>query len=82
MHLDWVPYLKLRGSWGRLGNERISSLYPYQASVGFGTALLTSGNEVISVPTAAQTTYAVHDITWETTETFDIGIDAHFLRIA
>ncbi len=80
MHLDWVPYLKLRGSWGRLGNERISSLYPYQASVGFGTALLTSGNEVISVPTAAQTTYAVHDITWETTETFDIGIDAHFFE--
>lgn len=80
LNMEWLSLLKFRGSWGKLGNERISSLYPYQASVNFGNALLYSGSDIVSVPTASQQTYAVRNITWETTETWDAGLDAHFLN--
>ena len=34
----------------------------------------------MSITTAAQGKYAVKDITWETTQSWDIGIDARFLN--
>ena len=74
-----ISFLKLRGSWGSLGNERIGN-YPYQATIAFSNALLYEGNNVISVQTAAQTQYAIQDISWETTESFDIGVDINFLN--
>lgn len=82
----WLSYLKLRGSWGMLGNERISDIlinkqnyYPWQAALNFGSALFYKDGAVTSLSTAAQQYYAVKDITWETTETWDIGLDASFL---
>jgi len=74
-----LSYLKLRGSWGRLGNERIGN-YPYQSTIGFGSALFYQGNNVVSQQTAAITKYAIRDISWETTESYDIGIDAVFFN--
>jgi hypothetical protein len=35
-----VDFLKLRGSVGRLGNERIGSEFPCQAAIGFGNSYL------------------------------------------
>ncbi|WP_279179720.1 TonB-dependent receptor [Parabacteroides johnsonii] len=77
-NISAVSFLKLRTSWGSLGNERIGN-YPYQATIDFGSSLFYQDDKVISKTTAAQRRYAIHDITWETTETFDIGIDANFL---
>ena len=71
--------LKLRGSYGPLGNERIGN-YPYQATIAFSNALFYMGNDIVSAQTAAQTKYAIPDITWETTHTYDFGIDANFLN--
>ena len=75
-----LSYLKLRGSFGTLGNERIGNYYPYQASVSFSDAVFvdSSGN-LVSGMTGAQVDYAVRDISWETTYTWDIGLDATFL---
>ena len=78
--MDWWTFLKLRGSWGRLGNERIGSYYPYQASIDFGTVLFPKGTGVISSTSAAQYVYAVRNISWETTESYDIGLDANFFN--
>ena len=72
-------YLKLRGSWGQLGNERIGN-YPYQSSISYYNALMYQGGAAVSQLTAAQVAYAIQDITWETTETSNLGIDASFLR--
>lgn len=72
----WLSYLKLRGSWGALGNERIGSYYPYQASINFSNALFVENGAVVSDLTAAQWDYAVRDISWETTTTWDVGLDA------
>lgn len=72
-------FLKLRGSYGILGNERIGN-YPYQSIINFADALLFNGSNVVSVQTAAQQAYAIQNITWEKTKTANIGIDANFLR--
>lgn len=72
-------HLKLRASWGQLGNERIGN-YPYQSSIGYSNALFYQGNSVVSSITAAQFAYAIHDITWEITETANFGLDAYFLN--
>ncbi|MGX5819780.1 TonB-dependent receptor [Chitinophaga lutea] len=78
---SWLSFLKLRASWGALGNERITdSYYPYQAILRFeNNSLFYQGNTVVSGQSAAQWQYAIRDITWETTESYDIGVDAHFM---
>ncbi|MDR1601627.1 MAG: TonB-dependent receptor [Tannerella sp.] len=73
-----LSFLKLRLSYGTLGNERIGN-YPYQATMAFENALFFQGGNVVSQQGAAQPRYAIKDITWETTESYDVGIDAYFL---
>ena len=76
---DWLSYLKLRGSWGILGNERISgNYYPYQAAINFSTALFYQNGGVLSSQSASQWAYAVQDLTWEKTASTDIGVDINF----
>ncbi len=72
-----MDFLKLRASWGTLGNERIGN-YPYQSTIDFSNALLYQGSQVVSLQTAAQRQLAIRDISWETTESLDFGIDAVF----
>ncbi|MBQ9819156.1 MAG: TonB-dependent receptor [Bacteroidales bacterium] len=75
----WLSFLKLRASWGMLGNERIGSNYfPYLALISFNDALFYKDGEVVSNKTAAQRGLAVEDITWETTTSLDFGLDATF----
>ncbi|MEG1648390.1 MAG: TonB-dependent receptor [Rikenellaceae bacterium] len=69
-----ISYLKLRASWGTLGNERIGD-YPYQATMAFGSALFYQGNDIVSKQTAAQVKYAINDISWEKTQSTNIGVD-------
>ena len=75
--LDWksLSFFKIRGSWGKLGNERIGN-YPYQSIMGFHDVLFFDGGKISSATSASQTDYNVNDITWETTTTWNIGIDA------
>ncbi len=75
--IEPLTFLKIRGSWGSLGNERIGN-YQYQSTIGFGSTLLYQGDEVVSAQTAAIAKYAIRDLTWETTETYDFGVDASF----
>lgn len=86
-----LSFLKFRVSWGTLGNERFSSSYssakkwlanyPYQAIMVFNNVLLVdSGGNVVSRIAAAQQEYNVVDKTWETTQSWNVGVDAVFLR--
>ena len=77
--IDFLSFLKLRASWGSLGNERIGD-YAYHAKISYANSLLFAGDDVISKLGAAQWTYVIRDITWETTESFDIGFDVNFLK--
>lgn len=78
-----IDYLKVRASIGALGNERISDAeFPYQAAINFGNSYMydKGSQSVTAVQNAAQYNYAFNDITWETTTTYDIGIDITLLN--
>lgn len=77
-----VNLLKLRGSIGQLGNERIGSEFPYQAKLTFGTGFIPNASTGVSdvVQTAYQMDYAFNTITWETTTTYGIGADIALLN--
>ncbi|WP_246163271.1 SusC/RagA family TonB-linked outer membrane protein [Sphingobacterium humi] len=73
--ISWLNFFKIRASYGTLGNERIGN-YPYQSLIQFSNgALFYNGNEVVSAQSAAQWQYAIRDITWEKTESYDMGLD-------
>ncbi|RDB07975.1 SusC/RagA family TonB-linked outer membrane protein [Runella aurantiaca] len=74
-----VSFLKLRASWGTLGNERIGN-YPSVGIMNFSNALFYQNNLVTAQQTAAQVQYAIQDISWEKTASTDLGLDAYFLK--
>lgn len=77
LQLSWLNNLKIRASWGQLGNQNIG-LYPYQALVSlvdnysFDNSTLTQG--------VAQTAYVNRDLKWETTTSTDVGIDVNLFN--
>ncbi len=83
-----INYLKLRGSIGQLGNERLVDKdgnpieFPYQAKLIFGTGFLPNSTTGLAdvVQTAYQMDYAFKTITWETTTTYGIGADFGLLN--
>lgn len=77
---DVLSFLKVRGSWGSLGNERIGN-YAYQSIMGFSNALFTDLDRgTVAKTTASQSAYNIRDITWETTETWNVGFDIELFR--
>ena len=73
---SFISQLKLRGSWGELGNQEIG-YYPFAQYIGLGNNYVWGDNKVSGV---AISSLANPDIKWETTATTDIGIDAAFLN--
>ena len=67
-----ISFLKLRGSWGTLGNQQIGGAYPYVQNFSTGNDYIVNGNIVGGV---AITDLANADLKWETTTVTDIGID-------
>lgn len=66
----WLNDLKIRASWGQLGNQNIGT-YPYQPTLDnrnyvFGTSV---------TPGYSASTLVDPSLTWETTRVLDIGID-------
>ncbi|HAZ04275.1 MAG TPA: hypothetical protein DD458_16510 [Prolixibacteraceae bacterium] len=73
-NISMISHLKLRASWGQLGDQRIGN-YPYQSTLSFNNPTLYVGNTVTSVQGASAYQYPIKDITWQTTETTGLGID-------
>ena len=76
-----VSFLKLRGSWGRNGNVNILSGYQYNASIVLGgyydfTDQYSGGS---ATETGKPSGVSNPDLTWETSEQWDLGLDARFL---
>ena len=64
---DWVDMLKLKASFGEIGNDNIGS-YRYTNQYN----IVVSAGNVAVTPTGPQ---GNKDITWETTHNFNIGVD-------
>ncbi|MGN6511012.1 MAG: SusC/RagA family TonB-linked outer membrane protein, partial [Chitinophaga sp.] len=65
-----VNDLKLRGSWGKLGNQNIGT-YPFASNLAMGA--YSMGGEVVSI--AALNDMGNEEITWETTTMTNFGVD-------
>ncbi|MDN5204359.1 TonB-dependent receptor [Fulvivirgaceae bacterium BMA10] len=73
---SFVQDLKLRASYGQLGNDRIGS-FRYVQRFGLGTGYVLNGGVPVTGITIAGA--PVENVTWETTETINLGLDASFL---
>ena len=68
---SWIDNLKLRASYGQLGNDRIDP-HQYIPTIALGQDYTFSGQPVGG---AAQTNLENPDITWETSTQANIGLD-------
>lgn len=75
--IDWLDNLKIRGSYGELGNQNIGN-YPYQDILAF-TGNYSFDNSVLSSGAAALA-LSNRNIMWETTKITDIGVDITAFR--
>lgn len=74
---NFISNLKLRASWGQLGNQQIGSDFPYVSSIQLGSSNYVFNNAIATG--ASQNVLANKEIKWETTETSNIGLDAGIL---
>ena len=75
-----LSFLKLRGSWGINGNINVLSGYPYSTSISLNSQWYQyhvdqTGNVYGSAPDGL----ANPNLTWETSNQVDAGLDARFL---
>ena len=75
---NWLDELKLRMSYGEIGNQNINP-YEYTPSmtIGLGTAWLDKGDKVTVIGTPS---LVRNNFTWENVKTFDVGVDYGMLN--
>lgn len=71
-----LSYLKIRASWGKLGNQEIGN-YAYTATMAAKYNYYFGDEKIIGM---AENIVANDDIKWETTTITDIGFDAAFWK--
>lgn len=72
-NVEWVNLLKLRGSWGQLGNVNNVGYYDYLDALSVGTVAVLGGSPGTGVyPTSA----ANPNLTWEVVNSKNLGLDA------
>ncbi len=77
---NWLDYLKLRASWGQNGNCSISN-FQYLSTINIGGADYYFGSDKTNKTLGSYPDIlANEDITWETSEQLNLGIDARFLK--
>jgi TonB-linked SusC/RagA family outer membrane protein len=74
---DLIESLKIRASWGRVGNDRVPT-DAFTATVTPNLAYPFGGG--VAIPGSAITQVKDPDLKWETTEEFDLGLDYSLLK--
>jgi TonB-dependent starch-binding outer membrane protein SusC len=73
----FISTLKLRGSWGRLGNQEIG-VYPYSSLVNIGEFVYPFGGSIATGANILETGNS--NIKWETSTQTNIGMDVSFWK--
>jgi len=84
---NWLDQLKLRVSWGQVGNQNIGD-YKYASLISTSTAVSSDnpaayydfGNSGVNTAGANLKALPNKDLKWETSEQTNIGFDARFLK--
>ncbi len=80
-NVKWIDDLKIRGGWGQTGNQSGLGDYSYLASYNINRIQwFGEGYDTNAVPTRSQATLSNPELTWETTNQTDIGIDLTVLN--
>ena len=79
-HVAWINFLKIRASYGLVGNDQISSKrYPY-------LTLITQNNDGVGRwggrGTITESQVGADNLEWEKAKKFDIGLDLHLFNDA
>ena len=79
--VSWLDFLKLRAGWGQNGNAQTINNFQWQGAFAFDTSsyYTFNGNPNQYVSGAAPSRLPNEDLTWETSEQLNIGLDARFL---
>ena len=75
----YVPTLKVRASYGSVGNQALESWYPYISTMATETVGWI-GTDMNQVSTTTTPSAVNPDMTWEKIRTLDIGFDAGFFN--
>ena len=70
--IKFISALKLRASWGRLGNQEIG-VYPYSSLVQTGDRVYVFGDKIVTGAQLVETGNS--NIKWETSTQTDFGLD-------
>nr|WP_322625612.1 TonB-dependent receptor [uncultured Flavobacterium sp.] len=75
--VTFIDDLKIRGSWGQLGNDGNTAAFQYYDNYGFNNRYIVGGVLTSGVDL---TKLANPGITWERATKVDVGINARFLK--
>lgn len=73
---EYISNFKVRASWGTLGNQSINDNYPFSSNIDMTTKYISEDRLMDG---AAVLTMNNPDITWETTEMTNIGVDFNLI---
>ena len=76
--VDWISSLKLRASWGQLGNGAVLGLYDYIPLIVYSHG--SDPATYLGEKWFYQQSMASIDKTWETVETTNLGVDFGFFN--
>ena len=78
---SWLDFLKIRASWGQNGNQSITN-FQYLTSYAFDNLngyYFGIDNKTLQTTGGYANILKNEDVTWETSEQIDLGVDARFL---
>lgn len=77
----FINYLKLRATYGVLGNDRFSDAILYDAQLEFNDVIFTdAAGNLLGTQSASQRELSNRQIKWEETATKNLGLDLKFLK--
>lgn len=77
---NWLSFLKLRASWGQVGNQNIIA-FQYLAPVTFANTNYIFGNTEGELTAGAYPSRLGNpDLKWETSEQLDLGFDSRLFK--
>ncbi len=79
-NINWISDLKLRGGWGKTGNQGGIGDYAYLQRYNINRVPWYEEGKENAVPTITQANLRTTDLTWETTTQWGIGVDFSVLN--
>lgn len=77
-NVKWMDYLKLRASWGQMGNDKVSAFQYVTAYTFSNPGVFGANGGKINTGLRLNRT-ANPNITWEVADTWNVGVESKFL---